>query len=198
MIAATETTVVDVAPPPVPTTTTVPITAPAVAHLTAVRVDPPEPPPPTAAEVCNTLVYDFEEMYGPMICFRAVAAEQGIVHIAEAEPWIFDVIVKESGGCPFIRGGDRDIPVGCTPKHRGSGSDVGFGQATYSYYGPGGKLCTVYGICSSWQILASPYDSMLNSVVRVAILDGRYGYCDYEGAPRYHACSLVHRDWRLT
>lgn len=175
----------------------------AEAHMTAVRIDPPEttaslPAPPSAADICNGLTYDFEELENPLICFRAVAAEQGIVHIEAAVPWITDVIGKESGGCPFIIGGDRDIPVGCVPRIHGNGSDTGFGQATHSYWGRGGKLCTVYGVCAAWQILQSPYHSMLYSVVYVAMLDGRYGYCDYEGAPNYHNCGLVSKDWRLT
>lgn len=187
------------------------ITAPASPADVAVRAttapsvevgQPPVPtvaPAPTAEQICNSLEYDFEEMVNPMICFRAVAAEQGISwdNIVAAEPWIYDVIVKESGGCPLLVGGDTDIPVGCTPRIRGSGSDVGWGQATDSYWGRNGKLCTVYGVCHPWQILESPYHSMLNSVVRVAMLDGRYGYCDYVGAPIYHNCGLVSRAWRL-
>lgn len=190
-------TTVTIALGPLPTISEVIV--PATTETVAVRVDPPTTLPPTAADICNGLTYDFEEMLNPMICWHAVATEQGVSasDIAEADAWIFDVIVKESGGCPFLIGGDRDLPVLCIPRHRGTGSDAGFGQATYSYWGPTGKLCTVYGICSKKQILESPYTSMLNSVVRVAILDGRYGYCDYVGAPKYHACGLVSKNWRL-
>lgn len=175
------------------------VVTPATTETVALRVDPPTTLPPTAADICNSLVYDFEEMLNPMICLYAVLVEQGVsqAEIDYADSWFFDVIAKESGGCPFLIGGDRDLPVLCIPLHHGHESDTGFGQATYSYYGPTGKLCTVYGVCSRAQILESPYTSMLYSVVDVAILDGRYGYCDYKGAPRYHNCNLVTKDWRL-
>lgn len=174
------------------------------AHMTAFRVDPPEPTPPTAAEICNGLTYDYEEMGNPMICFRVVAAEQGVTpdRVGLAEKWIFNLIAGESGGCPLLIGGDNDIPVGCVPRVKGHGTDTGFGQATDSYWGRRGKLCTIVGVCAPWQILQSPYHSMLYSVVLPSMWDGRYAWCDYIDPktgkkPTWHNCSLVSYDWRL-
>lgn len=202
---------------PVPTTVTIALgpmptvdvitTEPVVATVGAIRIDPPEPPPPSAAEICNGLTYDYEEMLNPMICLHAVEVEQGVsqTDIDTADSWFYNLIDAESGGCPFVRGGDRDIPVGCIVLKPGHSDDVGFGQATHSYYGPGGKLCVNLGICNSAQILQDPYHSMLYSVIWPSIFDGAYGWCYYTDPktgkhPTWHNCSLVPwpgEDWRL-
>lgn len=190
---------VDVGPPPVPTVL-VSIEVPAVAHMQAVRIDPPETTTPFDCRAyVNGLDYGYHRMDVAMEAFRMTALCEGVsqASIDRFFPFAFNLIVKESGGCPNTRGNDRFPEGSCIQYHFGRAEDVGFGQATYSLYGPTGILCTGFGICQSTQILANPYDSMRFSVIEPLRLLGRYPWCDYTGAGGWHDCSLITKADRL-
>ncbi|MGD9999900.1 MAG: hypothetical protein AB7L17_20785 [Ilumatobacteraceae bacterium] len=157
---------------------------------TAERVDP--------AQYVNSLPYRWGDMAPAMEAFRVVALSRSWT--AEAvevwTPFVFDVIVKESAGCPNARGGDIFASGSCTDKLvHGSRPDSGFGQVTPVLYGPGGIVCQQAGLCSQHQIIETAWNSMVALVVTLEEL-GRFPWCDYEGASRLHLCDLVARSAR--
>lgn len=157
-------------------------------------------PPPSAAEVCNSMDY-YAYANGAdqpaALCYRAVAAEQGwdVAKIAAWQPFLITefsgVIQGESSSCWNLRGGDR-IAAGenCLNVRRTSspGDDTGWGQATRSLWGSNAFLCKTFGVCSWQQIIESPYSSMLNSVIRVVDYNGSQPWCFAGWARDYHQC----------
>lgn len=155
----------------------------------------PTDPPPSIRDTVNAITYQHYNDLPALKAYRLVAAERGwdSSRIEAWAPFVRDVMLGESAFCWNRRRGDivRSYSVGCIITQEGRYEDVGFGQVTTSFYGSTGLLCTRYGVCSMQQILASPYDSMLWSIVVPIELDGSHPWC-YSGAARsYHNCRLA-------
>lgn len=161
-------------------------------------------PPPSAKEICGSMSYRAYEHHAQSpaaICYRAVAAEQGwsTEKIQAWQPFLITefsgVIQGESSSCWNLRNGDR-ITAGelCTAVRRTTspGSDTGWGQVTSIWYGPGDYLCE-RGYCGWRSIIASPYDSMLASVILPVEMGRPYGgsdpWCFSAWARSYHRCA---------
>lgn len=163
----------------------------------AQQVTPTVPPPPalTTRQIVNSLPFQHYNDVPAMRAFRLVAAERGwsASKIEAWAPFARDVMLGESAFCWNRRRGDivQSYSVGCVITRQGTHEDVGFGQVTTSFYGQGALLCTRYGICSRQQILASPYDSMLWSLVVPLELDGSHPWCFSGSARSYHNCRLA-------
>lgn len=174
------------------------VSVPAVRSTAAQATDTvPPPPPPTARQVCNSLVWQHDNPAASDVCFRVVTAERGW-SAAKTESWMHFVVHDdrslirgESMYCWNLRnGGIIDPYSNCVITRQGRGEDTGLGQATSVWYGPNGPLCTDYGYCGSASILASPYDSMLASVVLLIEIDSADPWCFRSpwNAYDYHAC----------
>lgn len=142
-----------------------------------------------------------------MQSFRSVACYRGwpAERIAAWEPFMYDVVIKESMGCfnlrrnPILR---VVLSEGVTrPARWGDGcvealaanrntEDAGYGQVTRSGWGPRGVVCRTTGLCSAEQIVASPWNSMLATVVFVEA-NGSQPWCYNARARRFHNCSLA-------
>lgn len=150
----------------------------------------PTVPPPDARTTVNSLTFQHYNDIPAMTAFRLVAGERGWTAewIKAWEPFVHDVMLGESAFCWNRRRGDevRPYSVGCVITRQGTHEDVGFGQVTSSFYGRDGLLCTRYGVCSMDRILASPYDSMLWSIVVPIELDGSHPWCWDARARAYH------------
>lgn len=153
--------------------------------------------PPTAAEECNYRIYVAYDPFPVVGCYRAVAAEQGwsVAKIDAWQPFLVtefsSVTQGESSQCWNLRGGDRIAagqPCAAVQRTRYPSDDTGWGQATRSLWGPTAHLCVSFGVCSWQQILADPYSSMLNSVVRVVDYAGSQPWCWAQWAREYHDC----------
>lgn len=170
-------------------------------RLTNEFIATPTVPPPTAADICNSIEYAGWAVDRVVPCYRAVAAERGWApEIIDAwQPWLitdpWGVVAKESRGCWNLTFGDI-IGFGepCT-EMRGDqgGEDSGFGQATRAWYGDNGLLCRNHGVCSKWQIISDPYSSMLYSVILLVEYDGSSPWCFTRpwNSLRYHQCWLA-------
>lgn len=172
-------------------------------------------PPPTARDVCNALIYTRFGVEAVETCFRAVTFEQGWLQadIDRWVPWVIHhpqgVMYGESEHCPYRVGGDlvtdECLTYRCAatagkdpirynqlglPYCKGGGEDTGFGQATRSWWGPGGLICKNHGYCSRDAIVATPYDSMLASIVLLIEYDGSGPWCFTKpwNAYNYHHC----------
>jgi hypothetical protein len=98
-------------------------------------------------------------------------------------------MLGESAFCWNRRRGDVVAPYSaCVITRQGTHEDVGFGQVTTSWYGQGAILCQEYGVCHSAQIIASPYASMLYSIVIPIEEAGSRSWCYSAAARSYHDC----------
>lgn len=168
-------------------------------RLNATQVTDTIPPPPRpASDICNSLTYRSYDSRPSGICFRAVTAERGWSR-ARIDSW-FPFIVSEFSGviqgesahCWNVRRGEiieggRVCNEANKTRHTNA-EDVGFGQATSSLWGSRGVLCVKHGVCSPGQILASPYTSMLYSIVLVVEELGSQPWCYDSRARSYHQC----------
>lgn len=163
-------------------------------------VDDTIPPPPMSArQVCNSLTYVAYDPGPSGLCFRAVTAERGwsAERIASWFPFIVSeysgVIQGESGHCWNVRRNEI-IEAGevCNEANKTRigplGDDVGFGQATSVWHGRNGWLCTEHGYCGVHSILASPYDSMLATIVLLVEYQGSGPWCFDARSRNYHQC----------
>lgn len=183
------------------TPTTVAVTTAAVATDQAVRVTAPQLTPAQARYLnilhVNGLKYSEGYSKPAMEAFRLVAAQRGWTP-QEIKSWeiaIADIMGKESGFCPNKLGGAIiKNPNGCILAKQGKRSDSGFGQLIsihYRHTTPGtGWLCAQEKLCSKWEIIASPWNSM-TSLVALIERSGVSGWCYNSRARRIHhvACS---------
>lgn len=153
----------------------------------------------------NNLVYSYGDPKPAMEAFRIVARERGWTP-KEIKSWeiaIANIMMGESGFCPnVIRGAKIDgLNPGCKILRdkrgrllQGTHSDAGFGQLIgihYRHTTPGtGWLCDQEKLCSKWQIIASPWNSM-TSLVALIERSGVKGWCYNSRARSYHriACN---------
>lgn len=160
----------------------------------------PPPPKPSAAQTCNTLIYRSHQSTSAGVCFRAVTAERGwsAQRIESWFPFVIigeaSVIYGESRYCWHIRRGEYVEPDQICNRENTKrylsrlGEDSGFGQATSSLWGRNGILCVDHGVCSSAQIIASPFTSMLYSIVIPIERLGSQPWCWSSWARDYHDC----------
>lgn len=162
-----------------------PFTAAQIRYLRAVQV--------------NNIVYNWGDPKPAMEAFRLVALNRGWTEkqIKSWEIAIANIMMGESGFCPnVLRGAVMANPKGCVLKRQGRHSDAGFGQLIGIHYKlstrnpAAGFLCREEGMCSKWQIIASPYNSML-ALVALIERSGTGPWCYNNFARRYHriACS---------
>lgn len=186
-------------PTPTPgTITTADASLVAQATSVAVRVDPPTVPSFDATAYVNSLPYGWQSMDPAMDAYRVVALSRGWdeLTIATWAPFVFDVIVKESGGCPNTIGGDLFVVGTCDQyTRRGHAEDSGMGQVTTALYGHAGVLCVNEGLCSQAAVIATPWSSMVAVVATLEQL-GSAPWCYDARARSFHDCSLIGREAR--
>lgn len=145
----------------------------------------------------NNIVYIHGTGAPAMEAFRIVATQRGWTP-QEIKSWeiaIANIMMGESGFCPNVLGGATIAkPVGCVIKKQGRYSDAGFGQLIgihYRHTRPGtGWLCDQERLCSKWDIIASPWNSM-TALLALIERSGTRGWCYNSWARSYHriACS---------
>lgn len=139
---------------------------------------------------------------------RATLAGWDAQKQAAWEPFLIDVMGKESGFCPNLRRGARiGDPVGCVLSRQGTHSDSGIGQVLMGYpnkrgwYRPAENgrwglhenavtLCPTTGICTPDETIATPEASM---DILLAMVDhaGSGPWCYSKQARGYHKCRLA-------
>ena len=150
----------------------------------------------TARETVNAIDYEYTKMEPAMKAYKLVASDMGVPDwkIDAWEPFVYDIIAKESGGCWNLKRGQIPKPGSCTELARNprrTGSDSGFGQLISIWYrGPRTPLCRNLGICSQAAVIASPYSSM-QSLVHVLQLSGKQPWCYNAWARRFHNCRIA-------
>jgi hypothetical protein len=109
------------------------------------------------------------------------------------------VIQGESAHCWNVRRGEiiEAFEV-CNEANKtvisGPHEDAGFGQVTSVWYGSRGWLCKTHGYCGVYSIIASPYDSMLSSIVLLVEHSGSGPWCYSSRARDYHDCDRLAPD----
>ena len=151
----------------------------------------PAPPLPDAVTLCNSLTYGVGLAEPALQCFRAVAGYRGWTE-RQIDSWMIaakDIMKGESGFCPNVLGGARWTGY-CEIIRQGRKSDAGFGQLISIHYRPGRWLCKEEGLCSKWDIIASPFNSM-TAMVAMIEKSGVQPWCFANWARRYHraACN---------
>lgn len=161
-------------------------------------------PDPIALWTVNTQPYFFGDLGPVTIAYDALAKhlDWDITYAADGQlmidAWrefvVTDLIAKESGGCPAVRGGTLYNAIGdpCdSPSVWGRRSDTGFGQVTpVLYRGNNTVICKNTGLCSWQQIIETPWNSMLATMITVQEL-GSGPWCYNAFARSYHNCSLA-------
>lgn len=151
-----------------------------------------EPSPPSPVEFVNSLPYQFRDVDIAIEAFQHVTAARGwsLASIAAWQPFARAVIGRESGGCPNMLRGAVPTGDGCTLARQGRYSDSGFGQVLMSVNGR--WLCSQEGLCSKWDVVASPWNSMTAMVATIE--RGRSGpYCYTVKLRRTAMCRLAPR-----
>lgn len=152
------------------------------------------PPPLTIRQQVDALPYQHYNDVPAMKAYRLVAADHGwsSARIESWAPFVRDVMLGESAFCWNRRRGDIVASYSmCVITRQGRYEDVGFGQVTRSWYGSDAILCQKYGVCSREIILASPYNSMLYSIVIPLEEAGSQSWCYSSFARSYHNCGLA-------
>lgn len=151
-------------------------------------------PIPAARAICNSLIWKHMDPSASDTCFRAVTQERGWTPKRTETwlPWVVhlpgNLIGAESTYCWNVRNGAIIRPYSnCEIISQGSGDDSGLGQATAVWYNDAGWLCTEHGYCGRQSILATPYDSMLASVVLILEYGGSDAWC-FPALYKYHQC----------
>lgn len=204
--SATSTTTTTTAP--TTTTTVVPTTAKAPVVITAHTAPKAKALPTrtfTKAQIrylsilhVNNLKYQVGNAKPALEAFRIVAAQRKHPWTPkEIKSWeiaISDIMKGESGYCPNTLRGTTFRPGTCIVRKQGRYEDAGFGQLIrihYHHSRPGtGWLCAQEGLCTKWQIIASPWNSM-TALVALIERSGTAGWCYDARARRHHrvACS---------
>ena len=140
----------------------------------------------------NNRTYNWGDPDPAMATFRTVAKYRGwsAQQIQSWEVAVYDIMKGESGFCPNMLGGARIAKTqGCIIARQGRRSDAGFGQLIsihYRYTRPGtGWLCKQEGLCSKWQIVGSPWNSM-TALLALIERSGTHGWCYSRSARAHH------------
>lgn len=149
--------------------------------------------PPTPCDVekgrINSLTYNYDDPTPAMDAARTVARCRGW-NQAQIDSWqiaLQDIMRFESGFCPNVLNGARMAGngAGCVLSRQGRKGDSGFGQLISIHYRPGAWLCSQEGLCSKWDVIATPWSSM-TALVAMIERSGTAGYCYNSGARRLH------------
>lgn len=152
--------------------------------------------PPTACDVekvrINALQYNYTDPVPAMEAFRAVSRCRGWSQ-AQIDSWAIameDIMRFESGFCYNVLGGARmGDSQGCQISRQGSRGDAGFGQLISLHYR--GWLCSQEGLCSKWDVIATPWNSM-TALLALIERSGVRGYCYSGWARRLHNRTCAH------
>lgn len=151
---------------------------------------------PTPCDISKTringLIYSYNDPAPAMEAFKAVAICRGWTD-QEISSWLIaakDIMAGESGFCPnLLRGAQIQQSNGCVLETQGKYGDAGFAQLIgihYRYTKPGtGWLCGQEGLCSKWDIIATPWNSM-TAFQALIERSGTAGWCFSSWARRYH------------
>lgn len=141
----------------------------------------------------NGQQYNYGDPAPAMYAFKKVAKMRGWTK-AERLSWrtaVQDIMRFESGFCPNVLGGAViGNTQGCVLARQGSRSDSGFGQLISIHYIPAsaygsGWLCYQEKLCSKWDIIASPWNSM-TALVALIERSGVQPWCYNSEARRIH------------
>ena len=136
----------------------------------------------------DALQYNYTDPNPAMDAFRTVARCRGW-NQAQIDSWaiaVEDIMRFESGFCPNILGGARIAQSeGCVLSRQGSRGDAGFGQLISLHYRPGAWLCEEEGLCSKYDIIATPWNSM-TALLALVERSGTQGWCFNASARRLH------------
>ena len=157
--------------------------------------------PPTACDLektrINTMVYHWGVSEPAMNTFRSVARCRGWTQ-PEIDSWLTaaeDIMRGESGFCWNVLGGARGAGAGCVIARQGRKEDAGFGQLIRIHYQIGrpgtGWLCVQEGLCSKWDVIATPWNSM-TALVALIERSGTAGWCFSASARRHHRTTCGH------
>jgi hypothetical protein len=185
----------------IPVTTVTQSTLPTVVTVPATRATVPKLTPKQVRYLTvlhvNKLTYSYGNPKPAMQAFKLVAAQRGWTP-KEIKSWeiaIANIMMGESGFCPnLLRGAIIKNPTGCVLAKQGKHSDSGFGQLIsihYRHTTPGtGWLCAQEKLCSKWEIIASPWNSM-TSLLALIERSGVSGWCYNARARSIHriACN---------
>lgn len=148
--------------------------------------------PPTPCDVeqarINSATYNYTDPTPALEAFRVVARCRGWdqVQIGSWEIALEDIMRFESGFCPNILGGATIAQSdGCVVGRQGSRGDAGFGQLISLHYRPGAWLCEEEGLCSKYDIIATPWNSMTALLAGIERW-GTQGWCFNARARRLH------------
>ncbi len=159
------------------------------------------------AEV-NNIQYRSGNAEPAVRAFRIVAGHRGWSDekIADWEPFVIDIVLKESSACPGVRGGGR-VDADCNITKQGKRSDSGFGQVLMGYphrrgWKYGGTswrlnehaswLCAQEGLCTPNEVISSPWNSM-TALVALVERAGSQPWCYNSYARSVHRCKLAPR-----
>jgi hypothetical protein len=175
-----------------------------VASTTACERTHAEPIPPADEWVVNVQPYFYGDLSAADTAYTLVATHMDW-HPEDIEylrPYIVgDIIAKESGGCPYVRGGTLYNAIGDScdePVRWGRRNDTGFGQVTAVLYrGKDSVVCKHAGLCSWQQILETPWTSMVATLTTFQHL-GKGPWCYDKRARNYHSltCKGVPSSYR--
>lgn len=152
--------------------------------------------PPTACDVekgrINALTYTYTVSGPAMEAYAAVARCRGWSQ-AQIDSWriaLSDIMRFESGYCYNVLGGARMASgSGCGISRQGSRGDAGFGQLISLHYrhtsAGTGWLCSQEGLCSKWDIVATPWNSM-SALLALVERSSTQGWCYSSSARRLH------------
>lgn len=154
--------------------------------------------PPTPCDVdlarINAQTYNYTDPAPAMDAFRVVARCRGW-NQAQIDSWavaLEDIMRFESGFCPNILGGARIAQSdGCVVGRQGRRGDAGFGQLISLHYRPGAWLCNEEGLCSKWDVIATPQNSM-TALLALVERSGTQGWCFNASARRLHNRTCSH------
>ena len=182
------------------------ITAPASTGTVAERVTVAVDVPPVLREAAfdcasyvNGLAYGEGNPEPAREGYRVTASCRGWSQdtIAKWEHFIVDdVWMGEASECPLVIGGALFAGHGnCDLAVQGRREDAGIGQLIALWYQPGGPLCVAEGLCSKYDIVASPWASLSAALFAVEY-DGSRPWCYDARARRLHwSCDTVSRYW---
>lgn len=147
----------------------------------------------------NALTYSMDDPAPAMDAFRSIARACRGWTEAEVASWeiaIKDIMHFESHYCPNVLGGAKiGTAHGCVLARQGRRGDAGFGQLISIHYrhtsAGTGWLCAQEGLCSKWDVIASPSNSM-TALLALVERSGVQGWCYSRSARRLHAVTCSH------
>lgn len=146
----------------------------------------------TLKDRINSATYNYDDSGPAMVAAEAVAQCRGWSD-AQFNSWkiaLRDVMRFESGFCyNIINGASLASGAGCQLRRQGGHGAAGFGQLVSIHYqlgaGEHGWLCREESLCSKWDIVATPWNSM-TALLALIERSGTSGWCYSASARRLH------------